>query len=61
MKIKNIDAKKCMIKGVFVNHVDMGREEGLPSVYTTIKTLLSKISTKGEGGQKCPKICPHGL
>ena len=20
-----------------------------------------KLSTKGKGGQKCPKICPHGL
>ena len=46
----------------FINHVDMaGRGEGgLPNVHFSTYISLIK-SSKGEGGQKCPKIHPHDL
>ena len=51
-------------KGAFINHVDMAGGGGLPNVSITKlhKPLKSKIVHKrgGGGGQKCPKICPHG-
>ena len=31
------------------------------NVHFTNKAYLVKLSTKGEGGQKSPKIGPHGL
>ena len=32
-------------------------EGGQPNVYFTKQPYLVKLSTKGEGGQKCPKSC----
>ena len=34
---------------------------GLPNVYFLHKPFKVKLSIDGYGGQRCPKICPHGL
>ena len=39
----------------------MGGEGGSWNVHFTNKADLVKLSTKGEGGQKSPKIDPHDL
>ena len=38
-----------------------GGEGGCQMSILLHKPYLVKWSTKGEGGQKCLKICPHGL
>ena len=36
--------------------------EGVAQMSTLLnKNYLVKVSTKGEGGQKCPKFCLRGL
>ena len=50
--------------GSFINHVDIaggGRFAQCPLSIFLHKPYLVKGTTKGEGGQKYPKNCPHGL
>ena len=38
------------------------RGEGVVQMATTINnSYFVKVSTLGEGGQNCPKLCPRGL
>ena len=49
-------------KGASINHVDMEGGRGVSQMSMLLhKPYLVKWSAKGEGGQKSPKNCPHGL
>ena len=55
-------SKGVFRKGSFINHVDMTGRRGVCQMSILLhKPYLVKWSTKGGGGQKCSKICPHGL
>ena len=50
------------LKGLCTNHVDKWRGRGVAQMSTLLnKSYLVKVSTKGGGGQKCPKFCLRGL